>query len=189
MNNAFLVLAVGLVVAFFVMIAYYNYIMIAPYIVPLLMAFLVAMPLAFIRDAFIGAIESAEISLGLSKRPLVSLLAAAFVPLISVGVGVVTSTYSDTQSLRESRAAFFVRFSVYPLAHPALAILSSIHPPALWCAGVPPPRALLLQRGARVEEQSRVSHYYCRHCLLACHCSVPSVLPDQELLRGVRCGH
>lgn len=91
-SYAFTVLAVGFVLSFFLSIGYYNYLMIAPYVVPMLMALLVAMPLAFIRDAFIASIASAEHSLGFSQRPLLSNLCAIIVPLVSILIGAGTST-------------------------------------------------------------------------------------------------
>lgn len=95
MNYAFTVLAVGIVLYVFLLVAYYNYLMIADYIIPMLMALLVAMPLSYIRDAFIASVESAEHKLGFDQRPILSLLTAIFVPVLSVGIGVVTSAYSQ----------------------------------------------------------------------------------------------
>jgi predicted PurR-regulated permease PerM len=90
---AFTVIAVGIVIAFVTLVGYYNYLMIAPYIVPMLMALLVAMPLAYIRDAFIGTIESVEGFLGLDQRPVISVLCALTVPIASGLIGVGTLVY------------------------------------------------------------------------------------------------
>lgn len=115
-------LAVGIVIYVFIMVAYYNYLMVAEYIIPMLMALLVAMPLAYIRDAFIASIESAEHKLGFDRRPILSTLTAIFVPFIAIGIGVITSTFREailsllinplSRSRITSRALFTLLYTI-----------------------------------------------------------------------------
>lgn len=171
-SYAFTVLAVSFVLSFFVLIGYYNYLMIAPYVVPMLMALLVAMPLAFIRDAFIASIESADHSLGFTQRPLISLLCAIFIPLVSILVGVGTSTYAMTFF-----CSHFVPFS--DLTSP---LLSPVYPTNLWCFGFSVDCAEFLCCGVGLAFESRVFDNGRGDCLPLGDCTVPDVLFDQVLL-------